>query len=85
MSSADESHPSVKEKLYPAVRRVLLCLDALPDLLLTPRGAGEDDTQLRMLQQEVTKLWRGTACCRGSVIRFYALSSGSFVFLSKRL
>ncbi|KAM9339272.1 nesprin-2a [Symphorus nematophorus] len=52
MSSADGSHPGVKEELYTAVRRVLLCLDALTDLLLTPVGAAEDDPQLRLLQQE---------------------------------
>eukprot|EP00064_Thunnus_orientalis_P010013 superscaffoldBa00001318_g10039 len=50
--SADGSHPDVKEEFYEAVRRVLLCLDALTDLLLTPGGAGEDDAQLRLLQQE---------------------------------
>lgn len=54
LSSADGSHPGVDEKLYKAVRRVLLCLDALTDLLLTPGGAGDDDPQLRLLQQEVT-------------------------------
>nr|XP_046228198.1 nesprin-2 isoform X4 [Scatophagus argus] len=50
VSSADGSRPGVNEQLYKAVRRVLLCLDALTDLLLTPRG--EDDDQLRLLQQE---------------------------------
>ncbi|KAF1376843.1 hypothetical protein PFLUV_G00215650 [Perca fluviatilis] len=41
--------PGVNEELYEAVRKVLLCLDTLTDLLLTP---GEDDPQLRLLQQE---------------------------------
>lgn len=54
MRSADGSRPDGKEELYEAVRRVLLCLDALTDLLLTPGGAGEDEAQLRLLQQEVT-------------------------------
>lgn len=54
MRSAGASHPDVKEEFYEAVRGVLLCLDALTDLLLTPGGAGEEDTQLRLLQQEVT-------------------------------
>lgn len=54
MKSADGSHPGVKEELYEAVRRVLLCLDACTDLLLTPGGASEDDPRLRLLQQEVT-------------------------------
>ncbi|XP_034756192.1 nesprin-2-like [Etheostoma cragini] len=39
----------VNEELYVAVRKVLLCLDTLTDLLLTP---GDDDPQLRLLQQE---------------------------------
>ncbi|XP_037606336.1 nesprin-2-like isoform X2 [Sebastes umbrosus] len=43
------SSPGVNERLYEAARKVLLCLDALTDLLLTP---GEDDPQLRLLQQE---------------------------------
>ncbi|XP_068564553.1 nesprin-2a [Cebidichthys violaceus] len=43
------SSPGVNEELYEAARKVLLCLDALTDLLLTP---GEDDPQLRLLQQE---------------------------------
>lgn len=54
VSSADSSYPGVNEELYKAVRRVLLGLDALTDLLLTPGGPGEDDPQLRLLQQEVT-------------------------------
>ncbi|XP_008295519.1 nesprin-2-like [Stegastes partitus] len=41
-----------KKELYEAVRRVLFCLDSLTDLLLTPGGAGEADSQLRLLQQE---------------------------------
>ncbi|XP_035851599.1 nesprin-2 [Sander lucioperca] len=41
--------PGVNEELYEAVRKVLLCLDTLTDLLLTP---GEEDPQLRLLQQE---------------------------------
>ncbi|GLD49701.1 nesprin-2-like protein [Lates japonicus] len=52
VKSTDGSHPGVKEELYEAVRRVLLCLDACTDLLLTPGGAGEDDPRLRLLQQE---------------------------------
>ncbi|XP_044023969.1 nesprin-2 isoform X2 [Siniperca chuatsi] len=52
VSSAEGSHPDGNEELYEAVRRVLLCLDTLTDLLLTPGGAGEDDPQLRLLQQE---------------------------------
>lgn len=54
VKSADSSHVGVNEELYKAVRRVLLCLDALTDLLLSPGGASEDDLQLRLLQQEVT-------------------------------
>uniref|UniRef100_A0AAQ6IQR6 KASH domain-containing protein n=1 Tax=Anabas testudineus TaxID=64144 RepID=A0AAQ6IQR6_ANATE len=50
--SAGCTHPGTKEELYEAVQRVLLCLDSLPDLLLTPGGSGKDDTQLRLLQQE---------------------------------
>lgn len=53
--SAGCTHPGTKEELYEAVQRVLLCLDSLPDLLLTPGGSGKDDTQLRLLQQEVTQ------------------------------
>ncbi|KAM7367651.1 hypothetical protein PAMP_013936 [Pampus punctatissimus] len=45
------SHPDVEE-LYKAVQRVLFCLDALTDLLLTPTGGGEDASQLRLLQLE---------------------------------
>ena len=44
------SSPGVSEELYEAARRVLICLDALTDLLLTP---AEEDPQLRLLQQEV--------------------------------
>ncbi|KAI3364132.1 hypothetical protein L3Q82_010949, partial [Scortum barcoo] len=58
VSSADSSHPSVNEELYTAGRRVLLCLDALTDLLLTPGGAGEENHQLRLLQQEQCVLGR---------------------------
>ncbi|XP_040920887.1 nesprin-2a [Toxotes jaculatrix] len=54
VKSADSSHPGVKEDLYEALRRVLLCLDSWTDFLLTPGGAGEDEAQLRLLQQEVT-------------------------------
>ncbi|XP_076613023.1 nesprin-2a [Chaetodon auriga] len=50
VSSAGGSHPGANEELYQAARRVLLCLDALTDLLLTP--GGENDPQLRLLQQE---------------------------------
>ncbi|XP_071323734.1 nesprin-2a isoform X2 [Trachinotus anak] len=52
IKSADGSHPGVKEELYEAVWRVLLCLDTWTDLLLTPGGTGEADPQLRLLQQE---------------------------------
>lgn len=52
-SAADGLHLGVNEDLYKAVWRVFLCLDALTDLLLTPGGTGEDDKQLRLLQQEV--------------------------------
>ncbi|XP_059211817.1 nesprin-1 [Centropristis striata] len=43
------STPGRNEELYDAARRVLLCLDAVTDLLLTP---GEDDPQLRLLQHQ---------------------------------
>uniref|UniRef100_UPI0037E98A37 nesprin-2a n=1 Tax=Semicossyphus pulcher TaxID=241346 RepID=UPI0037E98A37 len=52
VSSADGSHPGVNKELHDAVRRVLLSLDALTDLLLTPGGSDEDNPQLRLLQQE---------------------------------
>ncbi|XP_042359998.1 LOW QUALITY PROTEIN: nesprin-1-like [Plectropomus leopardus] len=51
------SSPGVNEELYQAVRRVLLCLDTLTDLLLT---SGEDDPQLRLLQQECVSTELGT-------------------------
>ena len=59
MRATGSSDPAVKKKLFQAVRRVLLCLDPLTDLLLTHDGAGDnddndDDPQLRLLQQEVT-------------------------------
>ncbi|KAF7666652.1 hypothetical protein LDENG_00098390 [Lucifuga dentata] len=50
-NSADDSHPGVKRELHEALQRVLLCLDALTDLLLSPGGPGEDP-QLRLLQHE---------------------------------
>ncbi|XP_054618423.1 nesprin-2 isoform X2 [Dunckerocampus dactyliophorus] len=51
VTSADD--PCDKEQLYLASQRILLCLDALTDLLLTPGVAGDvEDNQLRMLQQE---------------------------------
>ncbi|XP_061610592.1 nesprin-1 isoform X5 [Phyllopteryx taeniolatus] len=50
VSSADA--PGVKDHLYLATRRVLQCLDALTDLLLTPGGVGDQETQLRILQHE---------------------------------
>ncbi|KAM3603169.1 uncharacterized protein V6R79_017666 [Siganus canaliculatus] len=49
MSTSDRSHSAGSEELYTAARRVLLCLDAVTDLLLTP---GEQEPQLRLLQQE---------------------------------
>ncbi|XP_029351666.1 nesprin-2a isoform X2 [Echeneis naucrates] len=53
MKSADGSHPGVKEELYEALRRVVLCLDTWTDLLLAPGGAaGEGDPLLRLLHQE---------------------------------
>ncbi|XP_070706002.1 nesprin-2a [Pempheris klunzingeri] len=52
VSSAEVSHPGVKKELHKAVQRVLHCLDALTDLLLTPVSAAEDDHRLRLLQQE---------------------------------
>ncbi|XP_028252465.1 nesprin-2a isoform X3 [Parambassis ranga] len=45
------SDPHVKKELYEAVQQVLLCLDSLTDLLLTP-GSSEDEHQLWLLQQE---------------------------------
>ncbi|XP_076023194.1 nesprin-2a [Genypterus blacodes] len=51
-SSAGGAHPGVKKDLYEALRKVLLCLDALTDLLLTPVGSGEDDANMRLLQHE---------------------------------
>ncbi|XP_054474146.1 nesprin-2-like [Anoplopoma fimbria] len=45
----EASSPGVNEGLYEAARKVLPCLDALIDLLLSP---GEDDPQLRLLQLE---------------------------------
>ncbi|XP_031717653.1 nesprin-2a isoform X2 [Anarrhichthys ocellatus] len=53
------SSPGVNEELYEAARKVLLCLDALTDLLLTP---GEDDPQLRLLQQECVSAELVTLC-----------------------
>lgn len=50
---ADGPDPHVKKELYEAIQQVLLCLDSLTDLLLTP-GSSEDQHQLRLLQQEVT-------------------------------
>ncbi|XP_062267756.1 nesprin-1 isoform X1 [Platichthys flesus] len=50
--STDVSQPDVKEQTFEALRRVLLCLDAWTDPLLTTGGAGEEEPQLRMLQQE---------------------------------
>lgn len=52
-NAAEGLHPDKSEEFYKAVWSVLLCLDALTDLLLTPGDAGKDDNQLRMLQQEV--------------------------------
>ncbi|XP_068433248.1 nesprin-2a [Clinocottus analis] len=53
------SSPGVNEGLYEATRKVLLCLDALTDLLLTP---GDDDPQLRLLQQECVSTELVTLC-----------------------
>ncbi|XP_067338852.1 nesprin-2 isoform X4 [Channa argus] len=52
VTTASSTHPGVKENLYAAVQRVILCLDSLTVFLLTPGGSGEDDGQLRLLQQE---------------------------------
>lgn len=51
--SAGGFHPSMKEELYEAVQRLLLCLDSFNNLLWTP--GVDDDPQLRLLQQEVTQ------------------------------
>ncbi|KAM6906809.1 nesprin-2a [Lycodopsis pacificus] len=53
------SSPGVNDELYEAARTVLLCLDALTDLLLTP---GEDDPQLRLLQHECVSTELATLC-----------------------
>ncbi|KAM8832006.1 nesprin-2a isoform 3-T3 [Spinachia spinachia] len=53
------SFPGVNDTLYEAARKVLVCLDALTDLLLTP---GDDDPQLRMLQQECVSTELVTLC-----------------------
>ncbi|XP_058468686.1 nesprin-2-like isoform X4 [Solea solea] len=52
LKSADGSDPEAKEKLYEALQKVLFCLDTGTDLLSTPDGAGEDELQLRLVQQE---------------------------------
>nr|XP_057913540.1 nesprin-2 isoform X2 [Doryrhamphus excisus] len=55
VTSADD--PCDKEQLYLASQRVLLCLDAFTDLLLTSGGAGDvEDNQLRMLHQECVSM-----------------------------
>ncbi|XP_062415634.1 nesprin-2-like isoform X4 [Pungitius pungitius] len=53
------SSPGVNDTLYEAARKLLLCLDALTDLLLTP---GEDDPQLRLLQRECVSTELVTLC-----------------------
>ncbi|XP_077366480.1 nesprin-2a isoform X2 [Festucalex cinctus] len=58
MRSADD--PDVKEKLYSATRRVLECLDALPDFPLTPGGVGDEETQLRILKHECALMELGS-------------------------
>nr|XP_040016362.1 nesprin-2 isoform X2 [Gasterosteus aculeatus aculeatus] len=52
------SSPGANDTLYAAARKLLLCLDALTDLLLTP---GED-AQLRLLQQECVSTELVTLC-----------------------
>lgn len=52
-NAAEGLRSDKSEEFYKAAWSVLLCLDALTDLLLTPGDAGKDDNQLRMLQQEV--------------------------------
>ncbi|XP_029903714.1 nesprin-2a [Myripristis murdjan] len=51
ISSAGVSRLGAETELHKALRRVLLCLDTLTDLLLTPAGAA-DDNHLKLLQQE---------------------------------
>lgn len=72
-NAAGCSHPGVSEELRKAVQRLLLCLDPLTDLLLTPGDAGEDDFPLRLLQQEVADYNTNpkvvlTTCLSGSVL-----------------
>ncbi|KAM9703427.1 nesprin-2-like [Menidia menidia] len=53
VTAAGSSDPGENEKLFHALRRVLLCLHPLTDFLLAPAGAGGDaDPQLRLLQLE---------------------------------
>lgn len=51
---ADSWHPDLKEEIFRAVRSVLLCLTELTDSSLEPSDGGNDGSQLRLLQQEVS-------------------------------
>ncbi|XP_074540850.1 nesprin-2a [Halichoeres trimaculatus] len=52
VSSPENSGPGKNEELYEAARKVLLSLDAMIDLLLTPDSSGEDENHLRLIQHE---------------------------------
>lgn len=49
--------PSLNEDLFRAVRSVLLCLSELTESGSAPSGDRSDDSQLNLLQQEVTALF----------------------------
>lgn len=49
VSSSDARH-----ELYEAAEKLLLCLDSLTGLLLTRDSAGENESDVMLLQQEVT-------------------------------
>lgn len=53
LSSVDRSYADMNEELYGAIRRALLSLESFTGLLLAPSSPGEDENQLRLLQQEV--------------------------------
>ncbi|XP_055362058.1 uncharacterized protein LOC114850135 [Betta splendens] len=44
--------PRSAESAYEAVRGLLLCLDSVTDFVSAPRAAGEEDRELKLLQQE---------------------------------